>query len=91
MIAPRHWAEDRVQTWEEWSAPHGVRCMDCDVLLTHFAMTERRLLPESAVEISFSEEPVIPMYEIVCTKCAEEPGKMVSDWEYEGEEWKKPS
>jgi hypothetical protein len=69
MIAPRHWKEDRPQQWEEWSRPYGVRCINCDVLLTNFAMTERRLLDDSVVEITFSEEDVIPIYEIVCTNC----------------------
>lgn len=72
MVAPRHWAEDRVQTWEEWSSPYGLTCMDCDVVLTNFEMTERRLLQESVAEIEISHawEDVIPMYEIVCTNCA---------------------
>lgn len=75
---PRHWEEDRPVTFEEWEQgcelcgrEPGVVCMDCDVRFTSFDQVARRMTDESMIEVAFSEEDVTPMYEIICTKCAE--------------------
>lgn len=66
---PRHWEEDRLVTWEEFANPHGISCIDCGTPLTNFEQCASRLSDESATEISFSEEDVIPIKELICTEC----------------------
>lgn len=75
---PRHWEFDRPVTFEEWEQgcemcgrEAGVVCIDCGVRFTGFEMVARRMVDESMLEIAFSDEDVTPMYEIICTKCAE--------------------
>lgn len=69
---PRHWEEDRLVTWKEFCGKaEGLVCMDCGVELTDFDQCASRLSDDSATEISFSDEDVIPINELICVRCAE--------------------
>lgn len=67
---PRHWEEDRPCTWYELFGKYGgLSCMDCDKEITSFDQIVKRLCDETMTEISFSEEDIIPMVELVCLDC----------------------
>lgn len=73
---PRHWEFDRPVTFQEWEKgceqcgrEPGVCCMDCGVRLTSFDMVGKRLIDECVTDIAFSDEEIVPVYEIICTKC----------------------
>lgn len=69
---PRHWEEDRPVTFEEWQGSYGpVVCGDCDTPITSFDMVAKRMIDEAMLDITFSDEEIVPVYEIVCIKCAD--------------------
>lgn len=71
---PRHWEKDRLVTWTEFCGrAGGLLCMECDAELTGFDQCASRLTDDSATEIAFSDEDIIPITELICASCAEKP------------------